>query len=213
MTKTKMKIAASLLLFFATLTSSSLAFAQQPGADKGTSAKSVQRLNHAPVSHDVLQVKLPRPVETKLKNGLSVIVLEQHKLPTIAFVLWVKGGALDDPKNLPGLAETSAAMLREGTATRNSAQIAGATDQLGATLSSSAVYGRGTTSVTIWGVVEPADKMAELMSDVVLPPAFPEPELAKWKSRKLPELEERRPAPGFLGEEKLSSVLYRAFPA
>jgi len=157
MTKTKMKLAALLLLFFATLASSSLAFAQ---GDKGTSAKSVQRLNKAPVNKDVLQVRLPRPVETTLKNGLSVIVLEQHKLPTVAFVLWVKGGALNDPKNLPGLAETSASMLREGTAKRNSSQIATATDQLGATLSTNAAFGSGITSVSISGLVESADKQA-----------------------------------------------------
>jgi zinc protease len=51
------------------------------------------------------------------------------------------------------------------------------------------------------------------MSDVVLHPAFPEAELAKYKSRKLPELEEQRSDPGFLAEEKLYSVLYGNFPA
>ena len=209
-TNITMKSAVTFVLFFAAL--SPLALAQEAGG-KGTSAKSVQRFNRAPVNKDVLQVKLPRPVETKLKNGLSVIVLEQHKLPTVAFVLWVKGGALDDPKNLPGLAETSAAMLREGTAKRNSSQIASATDQLGATLGTSAGFGSGITSVSVSGLVESADKMAELMSDVVLHPAFPEPELAKYKSRKLPELEEQRSDPGFLAEEKFYSVLYRDFPA
>ncbi|MDP9268619.1 MAG: insulinase family protein [Acidobacteriota bacterium] len=213
MTKTQMKRAASVLLFFAALAICSPALAQQPGGDKGTSAKSVQRLNKAPVSHEVLQVQLPRPTETKLKNGLSVIVLEQHKLPTVAFVLWVKGGALADPKDLPGLAETSAAMLREGTAKRNSSQIATATDQLGATLSTNAAFGSGITSVSISGLVESADKMAELMSDVALNPAFPEPELAKYKSRKLPQLEEQRSDASFLAEEKFYEVLYRDFPA
>src|ERR1041385_7433571 len=117
MHKTRSFLAALLLLFTAFS-----AFAQE--ADKGTSKKAVTRLNRAPVSTDVLQVKLPRPVETKLPNGLTVLVLEQHKLPTVAFVLWVKSGQLHDPKTMPGLSEFTAANMREGTAKRNSAQIA-----------------------------------------------------------------------------------------
>jgi zinc protease len=201
-------LAIALTLVLAAL--SSTAFAQ---GDKGASVKSVQRLNRAPVNQAVLQVKLPRPTETRLPNGLTVLVLEQHKLPTVAFVLWVKTGALHDPKGMPGLSDFTADMMREGTATRNSAQIAGETDALGATLSTNAAYGSGTTSVSISGLVESADKMLALMSDVAMHPSFPEAELAKYKSRVLPELEEQRSDPGFLAEEKFYAELYRGFPA
>src|SRR3954464_8923379 len=201
------RLALALALLFAVSTP---LFAQEA---KATSAKSVQRLNKAPVNTDVLQVKLPRPTEVKLKNGLSVVVLEQHKLPQVVMVLWVKAGALHDPKGMPGVAEATAAMLREGTAKRTSAQIAAETDQLGAALTTGAGYGSAITTVSISGLVESADKMADLMSDVVINPAFPEQELAKYKSRKLPELEEQRSDPGFLAEEKFYSVLYGDFPA
>ena len=43
--------------------------------------KNVQRLNRAPVNAEVLRVSLPRPQEFKLPNGLTVLILEQHKLP------------------------------------------------------------------------------------------------------------------------------------
>ncbi|MCX6627468.1 MAG: hypothetical protein NTW28_07550, partial [Candidatus Solibacter sp.] len=42
------------------------------------------RLNRAPVSNEVLKVKLPRPVERPLSNGLRLVVLESHRAPTIA---------------------------------------------------------------------------------------------------------------------------------
>jgi len=189
------------------------ALAQQPGADKGVSAKSVQRLNRAPVNKQVLEVKLPRPTEIKLKNGLSVVVLEQHKLPQVLFVLWVKGGALDDPKNLPGVADFTADMMREGTTRRTSAQLAAESDQLGASLSTGANFGSGITTVSIGGLVESADKMLDIMSDVVLNPAFPQAELDKLKARTLPALEEQRSDPSFLADEKFHEVLYRDFPA
>lgn len=185
------------------------AFAQE----KAESPKQVQRLNRAPVNKDVLQVKLPRPTETKLPNGLTVLVLEQHKLPTVSFVLWVKAGALNDPKEKPGLAEFTAALIREGTKKRDSAQIAAETDQMGATLSTGAAYGSALSSVSISGLVESADRMLDLMSDVVLNPSFPQAELDKYKARKLPQLEEQRSEPGFLAQEKFYQVLYGDFPA
>ena len=36
----------------------------EPGQDKSTPASKVERLNRAPVSKEILKVKLPRPVET-----------------------------------------------------------------------------------------------------------------------------------------------------
>ena len=116
--------------------------AQGPGGEKGTAVSEVQRLNRAPVNKEVLRVKLPRPRETKLANGLTVLVLEQHKLPTVAFTLWVKTGALADPKDLPGLAKATAEMLREGTSHRSSAQLAADVDGLGASLGASAGFRR-----------------------------------------------------------------------
>lgn len=185
------------------------AFAQEHAA----SLSKVVRLNRAPVSKEILRVQLPRPVETKLANGLTVLVVEQHKLPTVAFSLWVKTGALADPKDLPGLAHFAAGMLREGTTHRSSAQLASDVDDLGATLEASADFGSSTSTVSASGLVENADRMLELMSDVVLNPTFPEDELEKFKQRQLAELEQQRSSPQFLGGEKFHQVLYREFPA
>ena len=42
----------------------------EPGQDKSTPTSKVERLNRAPVSKEILNVKLPRPVETVLPNGI-----------------------------------------------------------------------------------------------------------------------------------------------
>ena len=39
----------------------------------------------APVSNDILKVTLPKPQEADLPNGLHLMVLEDHRLPRIAF--------------------------------------------------------------------------------------------------------------------------------
>jgi hypothetical protein len=119
----------------------SVVFAQEPAQNKAVPLSKVVRLNRAPVNKQILEVTLPRPRETALANGLVVLVLERHKLPTVAFTLWIKTGALADPKDLPGLARFTAAMLREGTATRTSAQLAADVDDIGASLDASAGFG------------------------------------------------------------------------
>jgi len=63
----------SLLVLFS-MTGAIVALAQEPEA--ATSFRGMVRLNRAPVSNEVLRVKLPRPVERSLSNGLKLLVLE-----------------------------------------------------------------------------------------------------------------------------------------
>ncbi|HVB28672.1 MAG TPA: pitrilysin family protein [Terriglobia bacterium] len=186
---------------------------QGPEGSKAVPLSKVVRLNRAPVNKEILRVKLPRPREIKLDNGLDVLILERHKLPTVAFMLWIKTGALNDPGNLPGLAKFTADMLREGTAHRTSAQLAGDIDDIGASLGASAGFGSGVSRVTASGLVENTDRILELMSDVVLNPTFPNDELAKYKKRQLAGLQQMRSEPSFLARERFYQVLYGNFPA
>lgn len=181
--------------------------------EKGTSAKSVQRLNRAPVSKDVLQVKLPRPTEAKLSNGLTVLLLERHKLPTLNVSLWINAGSLYDPKDAPGLAKFTADMLREGTTHRTSAQLSTEIDQLGATITAQSQFGSTYTQIGASGFADNTDGLLGLMADMLLNPSFTPEELEKYKKRQLAALEEQRSDPGFLGEERMYRALYGTFPA
>lgn len=188
------------------------AFAQQP-QPHGAELSKVVRLNRAPVSNEVLEVHLPRPVVTKLPNGLTVLVLEQHKLPTVNFVLWIDAGDLSDPKEMPGLASFTAEMLREGTTHRTSAQLAADVDNIGATLNAFSDFGSTISSIMASGLAPSAGQVLELMSDVVLNPTFPGDELDKFKQRQLAQLEQERSQPFMLGQERLRQAIYRDFPA
>ena len=55
--------------------------------EKSTDVSKVERLNKAPVNKDALRVQLPRPTFVKLPNGLMLVLLEDHKLPTVAFAM------------------------------------------------------------------------------------------------------------------------------
>jgi zinc protease len=202
--------------FVAAATFAALVFAAPgvyaQGQDKAAPMSQVQRLNRAPVNKEILRVQLPRPQVEKLPNGLTLVLQEDHKLPTVGFTMWIRPGQLADPADLPGLASFTAAMLREGTERRTSAQIAQEVGQLGATLEATSRFGASYTSVNASGLINGAPQILDLMSDVVLHPAFPAGELEKYKQREGASLEERLANPNFLGQQAFRRVIYGDTP-
>src|SRR4051812_17660816 len=89
-------------LFFVLLMSrfGAQAFAQEAAA---TPLSKVERKNKVPVSKEVLDVKLKRPVEKKLSNGVTVLILEDHRFPSIVTEFHMRGaGAIFEPEKLRG---------------------------------------------------------------------------------------------------------------
>jgi len=73
------------LATFLTLAFAAGAIAQD--AEPAATFRGMVRLNRAPVSNEVLKVKLPRPAERKLTNGLRLLILESHRAPTVALTI------------------------------------------------------------------------------------------------------------------------------
>jgi zinc protease len=192
------------LLFFA---GCALALAQAGGA-RQESMKGIVLKNIAPVSNDVLRIQLPRGADRKLKNGLPVLVLENHRVPSVSLALSLPASTLDDPSGLPGVAEAVADMLKQGTATRGARQIAEAVAELGATLNIGAQYGGRTTDIGASTLTDNLDPLLDIVADVLLHPTFPQDELDKWKARKLGALQQARANPNFLASERLHMALY-----
>jgi predicted Zn-dependent peptidase len=184
------------------------AFTQQPQPLKGVVIKGKTPINKTP-----LKVTLPKAYETKLANGLQVIVLENHKLPTFTMQMVILSGGLNDPANQPGAAQYTATMLREGTKTRTSKQIAEAVESLGATLNSSSGLSSQVSTVSAGGLTENFDQIMELFADVILNPSFPADDLNKLKTRAMAQLRFQRSQPGFLAGEMFQKVMYGAHPA
>ncbi len=182
------------------------------GQDKAVPASKVERLNRAPVNKEALRVQLPRPVVATLPNGLTLVLLEDHKLPTVAFSMWIRPGQLGDPNELPGLASFTADMLREGTERRSSLQIAAEVDSLGATLAANARFGASYTVVNASGLAPNAAQILDLVSDIILHPAFAPSELASYKQREGANIEERLANAVFLGQQAFRRALYREGP-
>jgi zinc protease len=182
--------------------------------DKSIPTSKVERLNRAPVSKEILKVKLPRPIEVTLPNGINLIILEDHRFPLISAQFDINGaGPLYEPANQPGLAGATARLLEEGTKSRSSKQIAEQIDSLGASLSASAGFGSGSATLFASGLSDTFEKWFALAADVLLHPSFPDDELAQYKARAKPALLQQRSQPNFLAGQTLSRALYGEYPA
>jgi zinc protease len=182
--------------------------------DKSIPTSKVERLNRAPVSKDILNVKLPRPIETTLPNGIHLMILEDHRFPLVTVQFDIDGaGPMYEPAGQPGLAGATARLLAEGTKTRTSKQIAEQIDSLGAALSASAGFGSGSTVVAASGLSDTFEQWFALTADVLLHPNFPADELAQYQARAKSALLQQRSQPGFLANQTMSHALYGTYPA
>lgn len=178
------------------------------------SVSRIERKNRAPVSTKILQVKLPKPVEAKLKNGLTVLIVEDHRFPAVFVQLDINGaGPLFEPADLPGLANITAQLLREGTRTRTSKQIAEEIDRLGATLTASAAFGSSETVLSASGLSDNFNGWFSLATDLLLHPTFPSGELARLKQRLKVQLRQQRSGARFLANERFNRVVFGGHPA
>lgn len=100
-----------------------------------------------PQSPPIPGYKLPPVSETKLANGLTVVLVEDSRFPLATVRLNFQAGSKFDPKDSPGLAEATASLLTEGTKTRSARQISEETDSLGGSLTATA----GPDSLTVSG--------------------------------------------------------------
>lgn len=180
----------------------------------GAPLSKVERKNKAPLSRQVLRVKLPRPAEVKLRNGVTVLILEDHRFPAVFAQLHLEGaGALFEPAEMNGLAKITAQMLREGTKSRTSKQLAEEVERLGATLSATSSFGATDAVLSASGLSDNFVAWFSLAVDMLLNPAFPADELAKLKQRLRVQLRQQRTAPNFLLRERFNRAVFGDHPA
>jgi len=187
---------------------------QTPAGQQPPSTSGLVKKGKAPVSTEVLKVKLPRPQEADLANGAHLMVLEDHRLPRISMQIIIPGGGgFFDPADRIGLASYTAQMMREGTKTRTSQQLSQELETIAATVAVGGSVSGTTATVTASALTENFDKVMEIAADVLLSPSFPPEEWERVKTRAKAALTQQRSQPGFLAAEMFNKVVYGDHPA
>ena len=156
-------------------------------------------------------VNIPAVQERKLKNGLTVAVIEKKGVPIVTSQLLVRAGASSEPSQKAGLANLTAAMLTKGTTTRTAEQIAEEMEFLGGSIGSGASWNG--SSVTASVTSDKLDKAMAIMADVALNPAFKQAELDLLKSQATDELKYNLTQPGFLANYVASRYSFGEHPS
>ena len=116
-------------------------------------------------------------VET-LENGLTLIVVENHKLPRVSYRLTLDVDPIFEGTK-EGYTSMAGSLMRQGTTTRSKAEIDEAVDRIGASLGTSGFGMNGRC------LVQHSETLLELMSDILMNPTFPEEELEKERKQTL----------------------------
>ena len=82
------------------------------------SAFAAQRKNRAPISHEMLAIKLPEATPTRLSNGLTLLIMEDNRFP-MAWARFHVDGAGRVYSPAPAVARFTASMLEQGSPSRS----------------------------------------------------------------------------------------------
>ncbi len=186
---------------------------QDSANDKDIPLSQVERKNRAPVSPEMLRVALPKPYETRIENGLTVMILEDHRTPVVTAELTIYGaGEQFVPVKEAGVANFTAQLLNKGTKSKTGRQIAEEIERLGATLQVHASYGAESTSLQLTALKDTFDRALRAVADVLVNPAFPEDEIARLREREMAALPQMMMSPEYLVAAKFGAALYGQHP-
>jgi predicted Zn-dependent peptidase len=109
--------------------------------------------------------------------------MEQHEVPIISFSVIIKSGSTADPQGKEGVASLTADLLRKGTRTRPSDQIASDLDFIGGRfdIGANTDYTIGSAEFLKKDIRQGLD----LMTDILLNPIFPESEVTKLVQQRI----------------------------
>lgn len=154
--------------------------------------------------------QLPIAREVKLENGLTLLMVEDGRSPIVTLELAVQAGSASDPPDQPGLAEATAELLIEGAGSRSSEDLARTIETLGAQADSFVTEDYSGVSAAV--ISENAERLVDVLADVVLDPTFPEREVDLYKSNRLADLKIQRQNPAFLAMDHFNRIIYGSHP-
>ncbi|MFL6350246.1 MAG: M16 family metallopeptidase [Bryobacteraceae bacterium] len=167
-------------------------------------------LTKPPDTPPIPAVKLPKIERFQLPNGLRVIAAEDPRFPLTTFRIAFHAGSKYDPKDMPGLSDSVAALLNQGTNSRTARQIAEQAADLGGNITATS----SADTLTLSGsyLSQNAPQFLALLADVARNASFPEDEVQLQKQNRLQKLRADRSDADYLGREALSDALFAGHP-
>ncbi|HEY0386205.1 MAG TPA: insulinase family protein, partial [Pyrinomonadaceae bacterium] len=147
-----------------------------------------------------------RVKRTELGNGATLLVLENPTTPTFSLRGSFRAGSYFEPRDKPGLAQLTAAMLERGTKRRNKLQIASDLESVGAEVGFSA--DPFAVNVVARALSKDLPLVMSTLAEELREPAFPADELEKLKQQTIAAIQEQQSSTSFRAREKLTESIF-----
>jgi len=151
-------------------------------------------------------ISLPTLTSFTLSNGLTVILNQRQGMPVVAADLVVKTGGDANPIDRAGLANYTAGMLDQGTASKTAPQMADAIAQIGASLDGTS--SKDASFVSTHALRKNFQAALDLLADAALHPAFPAAEIDRERASRLANLAQARNDPDTIATATAIAALY-----
>lgn len=193
----------------------SLLFAGDPGSvaarQRSPAARLETRRKQPPKPGPARPLKLPVTREVKLDNGLTVVLVEDHRAPVVTMLAGIRLEIIpSNDKNILteqiALAEAAAELVTEGAGSRTSEQLAREIETLGGRISSSAHDDYAEVSVTV--MAENSSRVIGLLGDVLMRANFPDDEVTLYKRNRIQNLVVQRQDPAILAGEQFDRAVF-----
>jgi predicted Zn-dependent peptidase len=157
----------------------------------------------APVPAKAPLIQVGNPVKFTLANGLQVFVVKNTKLPMVSAILALDvDGFLDGEK--AGLSSMAGQLLKRGTAKKSKANLDEEVEFLGGSLTTSS------SSASVSCLKNNFPKLMQLLSEVVLHPAFSNEELEKVRKQTLSGIESGKDDANEISNNVMNKLVYGA---
>jgi zinc protease len=156
------------------------------------------------------EVKFPPYSVKTLANGLQVIAVSQNEQPAVSLRLIVRAGGALDPADKPGVATLAAALLDQGTTSKDAEQIASAVDSIGGALGTGS--GSDLSFVNAIVMKDGLGFALDMVSDVARHPAFAPEEIERQRQQMISGQKVSYDDPDYLAGVVFDRLVYGAHP-
>jgi zinc protease len=174
------------------------------GAGAGPLGEKPRRSDDRPAAGGAFDVSQTQRVV--LPNGLTLLLLENHRLPVVAVRAFVRGVRVSEPADQAGVASLTGALLEEGTPSRTGPQIAALIEDVGGefTTDLSGVSLRVLSGNLPLGL--------DVVFDCLTRPAFPAEAFERLREQAVATLEENDQQPDTKAETAFRAAVYGEHP-
>ncbi|MBM4341893.1 MAG: insulinase family protein [Deltaproteobacteria bacterium] len=159
-----------------------------------------------PVAGKPRPAPTPKPQLFSLKNGIEVILVERHQLPTVTMEIQLVGGSRLDPPDRRGRASACTQLWGDGSDKRDKLQLAEALADLGSSFGASATTEH--TSFELATMTRNLAQTLDLFTEVLLHPGLRPDELGRITGRRKAALLAAKSNPGQLASRLIGALAY-----